>query len=84
MSKTLSTPTPSPTEEALVATRVDDDTWNVVFLFNGPAEATVRAVASDGQVLEEREVAFEWKRVGGSERCGGPQEAEPITLDIQS
>lgn len=81
-----STPTPAPTVDVMdaYAYQVDADTWKVSFPFKGPDRATILATASNGDVLAERDVTFEWKRVGGSERCGGPMEAEPITLGIES
>ena len=78
-------PTPVPTADVTDAnvTQVDGDTWTTSFMLDVPDRATVRAIASNGEVLAERDVIFDWKRVGGSELCGGPMEAEPITLDIR-
>ena len=39
-------------------------------------------LSADGTILAEREVKLSWKRVGGSERCGGPVETPPIILSI--
>lgn len=40
-----------------------------------PDELVVRALDAEGSVLREITVAPEWKRIGGSEQCGGPGEA---------
>lgn len=37
-----------------------------------------RLLAADGTVLAEGEVEPDWVRVGGSEQCGGPAEAEVV------
>lgn len=79
-----STPVPPAGVTDAKVTQVDGDTWTTSFMFDVPDRATVRALASNGEVLAERDVIFEWKRVGGSELCGGPREAEPITLEIRS
>lgn len=44
----------------------------------------LRAVSAEGEVLAKRDFALEWRRVGGTEECGGPQEAGPVSLDIPS
>ncbi|GAA3934729.1 hypothetical protein [Microbacterium soli] len=52
----------------------DTDAW--IFSVAGlPETFTVRALDVDGAVLTESEVAPEWTRTGGTERCGGPSEA---------
>lgn len=80
------TPTPAQTHtiSRYSASKVDDDTWEISFEMGSPDQATVRALSAIGAVLSTRDVALEWTRVGGSERCGGPAEAQPITLDISS
>lgn len=47
-----------------------------------PENVTVRALDTAGEVLTEEEFALEWRRVGGSEECGGPGEAGPVTLVV--
>lgn len=64
------------------ASRVDDDTWAIGFMMQAPTAVTVRALTADGTVLAEEDFALEWKRVGGSERCGGPGRAGPVILDL--
>ncbi|MHA7221565.1 hypothetical protein ACX80S_04460 [Arthrobacter sp. RHLT1-20] len=46
------------------------------------ARVTVRALASDGNLLAERTLELGWTRVGGSEACGGPATAGPINLTV--
>lgn len=65
-----------------MASRVDEDSWRVRFEMTSPASVTVRALDTDGAVLAEEDFALEWVRVGGSEQCGGPGEAGPVTLRI--
>ncbi|QCR20442.1 hypothetical protein C1N71_14150 [Agrococcus sp. SGAir0287] len=77
------TATPTPDEPA----RADDgiwmlegdgvDGWSVTIMTGGEVVA-YRLVASDGVVLDEGEVTPDWERVGGSEQCGGPREAEVV------
>ena len=38
-------------------------------------EVTVRVLDADGSVVSESSVSPDWKRVGGSEQCGGPSTA---------
>lgn len=64
--------------------RVDADTWRVSMDMAAPETLTLRALSSDGDVLVKQEVALDWRRVGGSEQCGGPSEAGPVSLDIPS
>lgn len=62
--------------------RVDERNWRASVGMTTPETVTVRALSSTGQVLAEREVPLEWRRVGGTEQCGGPGEAGPADLDI--
>lgn len=64
------------------ASRVDGDSWTVQFGMTTPDNVTVRALDADGAVLAEEDFAVDWVRVGGSERCGGPGEAGPVTLSV--
>lgn len=75
---------PTPMIPMYFVSKVDDDTWKISFDLGSPDQVMVRALSVTGEVLAERDVALEWTRVGGSERCGGPAEAPPITLDISS
>lgn len=64
------------------ASRVDDDTWTIGFMMQAPTAVSVRALTGEGTVLAEEDFTLEWKRVGGSERCGGPGEAGPVVLEL--
>ncbi|TFV65684.1 UNVERIFIED_ORG: hypothetical protein E4P37_09255 [Bacillus sp. AZ43] len=43
-----------------------------------PGSATVRVIGPDGSVLTEVDAELDWRRVGGSEECGGPHEATVV------
>jgi hypothetical protein len=62
--------------------KVDDRTWQFITPMNAPKSATVRALDARGEVLAQRDVKLTWTRVGGSEQCGGPSTAGPITLSV--
>lgn len=62
--------------------KVDDRTWQFSTPMNAPKRATVRALNAEGDALAERDVELTWTRVGGSEQCGGPLTAGPITLSL--
>jgi hypothetical protein len=64
------------------ATKMDDHTWTFNLMMGAPKEVTVRALTADGTVVAERAVSLSWKRVGGTERCGGPVETAPLLLSI--
>ena len=76
-------PAPTPQPPVYAAVQVDDRSWEFQIL-GGPApeRAIIRAISDGDMVLAERQVALEWVRVGGTERCGGPQQAGPFTLDV--
>jgi hypothetical protein len=84
--ETSATPSSAPTSGALLFSieRIDERTWRITFPAQSPEEVLVRAVSATGEVLAEREATVEWEQVGGSERCGGPSEGRPISLDIPS
>jgi hypothetical protein len=63
--------------------KVDDSTWQFNTTMSAPKKATVRAISASGEVLAERDVDLAWTRVGGSEQCGGPATAGPITLSLR-
>jgi hypothetical protein len=94
--KSLS-PAPGPTAGAPVPTataappqihrqyigrKVDGRTWQFSALMSSPERVTVRALSANGEVLAERDVDLEWKRIGGSAECGGPATAGPINLAV--
>lgn len=63
---------------------VDDRDWRASFEMIAPETFTLRALSLSGDVLLERVFALHWRRAGGSEECGGPSEAGPVTLVIPS
>ncbi|WP_160317905.1 MULTISPECIES: hypothetical protein [Arthrobacter] len=36
----------------------------------------LKAYSPSGELVAEQQVELDWKRVGGSARCGGPHEAQ--------
>lgn len=73
------------TEDAIpfIASAKSDTDWEVQIGMQAPKAVSVRALSADGRVLAETEANLDWRRVGGSERCGGPQEADPVTLQVK-
>lgn len=61
---------------------VQGDTWTFSLGMSAPESVTVRALSAEGEVLAEIDAALEWHRVGGSEQCGGPGEAAPVSLVV--
>ena len=51
--------------------------WTISIMTGGPA-VVYRVLAADGTVIDDGEVEPDWVRVGGSEQCGGPAEAEVV------
>ncbi|RBY89150.1 hypothetical protein DQ244_15450 [Blastococcus sp. TBT05-19] len=43
-----------------------------------PDSVVVRVLGPDGTRLTELEAELEWRRVGGTEECGGPHEATVV------
>lgn len=82
--KDSATSAPAPTDIPLLfsISRIDERTWQISLDMATPERLTLRAVSATGEVLAERDVALEWRRVGGSEQCGGPSDAGPVSLDI--
>ncbi|NJC24328.1 hypothetical protein BJ994_003404 [Arthrobacter pigmenti] len=64
------------------ATRVEQNRWGINYDITAPEAVTVRALDAAGNVLAEDEFALDWVRTGGSEECGGPMEAGPVTLTL--
>ena len=65
-----------------IGSRVDDRSWSFSLGMQAPKEVTVRALAADGATIAQREATLSWKRVGGTEQCGGPVATPPIILVI--
>ena len=78
------TPVPSAIHLSFFASKVDGHSWEISTIMATPENVTIRALSPSGEVLAERDVTLNWVRVGGTERCGGPAEADPITLTIAS
>ena len=78
------TPVPSAIQPPFFASKVDEHSWEISTIMATPENVTIRALSPSGEVLAERDVTLNWVRVGGTERCGGPAEADPITLTIAS
>ena len=74
--------TPSASSRSAAAPRdLGDGRWVVTLGMTVPESLTLRARASDGSVLAETEITPDWRRVGGTERCGGPHEGHAaVTL----
>lgn len=77
-------PAPAATYSPYSSTRVDERTWKIQVQMSTPGSATIHALSTAGTVLAEKDVVLEWRRVGGTEQCGGPGVAGPISLDIPS
>lgn len=70
------------------AASADDGIWQIesgdgrdgwtVSIFSGGTVVAYRLLDADGALLAEGEVEPDWVRVGGSEQCGGPAEAEVV------
>lgn len=74
------TATPRATYGPYFGRKVDERGCQFGVGMSPPKRVTVRAFAADETVLAERDVNLEGTRVGGSEQCGGPAVARPITL----
>lgn len=79
---TPGTPVPGTVYSINTARKVDDRTWQFNVSMSAPTKATIKALDARGEVLAQRDVDLTWTRVGGSEQCGGPSTAGPITLSI--
>lgn len=53
------------------------DGWTIT-IFTGGTAVGYRLLDPAGAVLDEGEAEPDWVRVGGSEQCGGPSEAEIV------
>lgn len=66
------------------ASKVTTSEWQVSLLMVAPATATVTAYDTDNNIVGETSVALTWARTGGTERCGGPETADPLELQVTS
>ncbi|WP_162924909.1 hypothetical protein [Mycetocola zhujimingii] len=79
------TPSGAPVEiPPYLARSESENVWVITMMAGRPDEVTVTAYRLDGSVAgESSSVALEWKRVGGSEQCGGPTETDPVTVVVR-
>jgi hypothetical protein len=69
---------PAPPRDTVVTTRGDSvGGWTAEPIGYGPAFG-YRLRDAAGVVVAQGEIAVEWVRVGGTERCGGPLEADVV------
>ncbi|GAB3248022.1 hypothetical protein GCM10027562_06270 [Arthrobacter pigmenti] len=66
----------------MVKTRLEENRWEIHLMMRSPQNITIRALAPNQEILAEQDYELEWVRVGGSEECGGPAEAESVTLHL--
>jgi hypothetical protein len=76
------TPFPETGGGPYLATELGGGRWRVEVGMSTPEEVTIEAFAADGRTLGKTVTKLEWRRVGGSEECGGPAEASPINLEV--
>lgn len=78
------TPQDSDTTDSLplFATHTEENRWEIHLMMRSPQNITIRALAPNQEILAEQDYELEWVRVGGSEECGGPAEAESVTLHL--
>ena len=50
----------------------------VSYVMSAPDSVAVTVVGADGTELTEVDADLDWRRVGGSEECGGPHEATVV------
>lgn len=78
------TPDPRAVELPYFASKINNRSWEIALSMSSPEYVTLRAFSANGTVLADEDVTLNWIRVGGNERCGGPEEAGPVTLVIAS
>ncbi len=76
------TPDPRAVKLPYFASKINDHSWEIDLSMSSPDKVTLRAFSANGIVLAEEDMTLSWVRVGGSERCGGPEEAAPVTIEI--
>ena len=60
------------------AVPLTDGSADVWLDMSSPGTVEVTVLDAQGEVLTEREADLDWRRVGGSEECGGPAEATVV------
>ncbi|MGW9631034.1 hypothetical protein ACWGST_10050 [Agromyces sp. NPDC055520] len=72
----------SSVEPIASADKVDDGRWQADLLSAAPSEVTLEAFGAGDAPLGTTTATLEWRRVGGTEECGGPQEAGPVVIEV--
>lgn len=65
-----------------IASAKSDTVWKITIGMRAPKTVSLRALSTDGRVLAKKEANLDWRRVGGTKRCGGPEKADPVTLRV--
>lgn len=60
------------------AVPLSDGSADVWLDMSSPGTVEVTVLDAQGEVLAEREADLDWRRVGGTEECGGPAEATVV------
>ncbi|MFU8945785.1 hypothetical protein ACLRGF_03540 [Mycetocola zhadangensis] len=79
----IADPTTNPSAEpfpSYIARSDGRGAWSVSVINGTPVDVVVTAYRSDGSIAGETTAHLNWKRVGGTEACGGPMEAGPVEL----
>ena len=63
--------------------RIDDARWQLTLTHPAPELVTINAVDASGQLIGHSTATPDWVRVGGSEACGGPMEADAVTVTLR-
>lgn len=72
----------APTYGTGSVTRLGPSRWRYEAGMANPASITVQASDSAGKILAQQTFALNWKRVGGSDQCGGPATTDTLELAI--
>ncbi|MGR2754060.1 hypothetical protein [Agromyces arachidis] len=75
--------TTPPTGPWYVSRDLGSGRWRVDLDLDAPKHVTIELIASDGTTLQREATRLEWTRVGGSERCGGPQATDAVVIEVQ-
>jgi hypothetical protein len=74
-------PPPTPAPDRLDTTTRQRDVWTISIDMSTPSTGHLGAYDAAGALLVDQRVVLDWKRVGGTAECGGPERAE-VTLRI--
>ncbi|WP_155848603.1 hypothetical protein [Arthrobacter sp. 35W] len=64
------------------ATRAGGTDWSFQVGMNTPGTLTFQALDAGGVILTQKTVDLNWKRVGGTDQCGGPAVTNDVVLAI--